>query len=83
MTIKDIFKTFRDTLTVPHVRNIEPDLSKEDMKILRSFYDHYKTDYCKISYSQFFYTVYKMSIIHRIHWYKSAEILSKLINKIK
>lgn len=57
-------------------------IPRYDLKIIRSFYDHYNNGKHKITYSQFLYTVVKMSLEQRVHYFKMAEIVSKTINNI-
>lgn len=80
--IINILKLFKNMINNEHIPDQELYISREDMKIMRSFFDHYNNGKHKIRYSQFFYTVYNMSIDQRIEPLKMAEIIAKTINNI-
>lgn len=82
---QELFNTFKifslmlGNEKIPRQQLIIP---RYDLKIIRSFYDHYNNGKHKITYSQFLYTVVKMSIEQRVHYFKIAETVSKTINNI-
>lgn len=80
--IINVFKLFKNMINDERINDQELYISKRDMKIMRSFFNHYNSGKHKIKYSQFFYTVCNMSIYQRVEPLKMAEIIAKTINNI-
>lgn len=80
--IINVFKLFKNMINNEHIKDQELYISKRDMKIMRSFFNHYNSGKHKIKYPQFFCAVYNMSIQQRAEPLKIAEIIAKTINNI-
>jgi hypothetical protein len=78
--IINTFILFSKMLINPHIEKQQLIIPREQLKIIKSMYNHYKTDDCKIKYRDFLCQVENMSIELNTQPILMAEIIAKSIN---
>lgn len=80
--IHNIFKVFSTMISNPKLEREHLIIPRSDLKIIKSMYDHYDNGHNGTSYVGFLSVVVDISLKNRIHYLKTAEVVSKRINNI-